>query len=167
MPLLSLSPVPDFLLWSPFSYYNFTFLLSSDNIFSTKNAQQPQKQFRSMTALVLPFVWAAPLHPPRPSFVLFPLFVCAVPVRAHWPSFALVDTHRLFGQAPFVLSIHLLVPVLVWLSLVLIVVSLVLHLCSYSFCLHSFRLGWAHLGSFALPSLSFVSVLNIWLVHTY
>src|ERR1700683_4586012 len=49
MLLLALSPVPDFLLWSLFSYYNPTFLLSSDSVFSTKNAPKLQKQFRSMT----------------------------------------------------------------------------------------------------------------------
>src|SRR6204780_1484505 len=50
MPLSALSPVPDFLLWSPSSYYNPTFLLSSDSVFSTKNAPKLQKQFPSMTA---------------------------------------------------------------------------------------------------------------------
>jgi hypothetical protein len=49
MPLSALSPVPDFLLWSPSSYYNPTFLLSSDSVFSTKNAPKLQKQFPSMT----------------------------------------------------------------------------------------------------------------------
>src|ERR1700735_864057 len=49
MPPWALSPVPDFLLWPPFSYYNSTFLLSSDSVFSTKNAPKLQKQFRSTT----------------------------------------------------------------------------------------------------------------------
>src|SRR6202046_1366599 len=52
MPLSALSPVPDFLLWSPSSYYNPTFLLSSDSVFSTKNAPKLQKQFPSMTPAV-------------------------------------------------------------------------------------------------------------------
>ena len=49
MPFLALSPVPNFLLWSPFSYYNSTSLLSSDSDFSTKIAPKLRKQFRSMT----------------------------------------------------------------------------------------------------------------------
>src|SRR6202044_3867060 len=53
MPLSALSPVPDFLLWSPSSYYNPTFLLSSDSVFSTKNAPKLQKQFPSMTPWVI------------------------------------------------------------------------------------------------------------------
>src|SRR6202044_863246 len=53
MPLSALSPVPDFLLWSPSSYYNPTFLLSSDSVFSTKNAPKLQKQFPSMTTRAL------------------------------------------------------------------------------------------------------------------
>src|SRR6202167_6352531 len=50
MPLLALSPVPDFPLWSPFSYYSSTSLLSSDSVFSTKIAPKLRKQFQSMTA---------------------------------------------------------------------------------------------------------------------
>src|SRR6202167_210322 len=52
MPLSALSPVPDFLLWSPSSHYNPTFLLSSDSVFSTKNAPKLQKQFPSMTTVL-------------------------------------------------------------------------------------------------------------------
>ena len=52
MPLSALSPVPDFLLWSPSPYYNPTFLLSSDSVFSTKNAPKLQKQFPSMTTYI-------------------------------------------------------------------------------------------------------------------
>jgi hypothetical protein len=83
-------------------------------------------------------------------FVLVPLFVCAVPVRAHWPSFALVDTHRLFGQALFTLSIHLLVPVLVWLSLVLIGAHFGFIGASFVLIQLSFALVPAWLGSFGL-----------------
>ena len=49
MLLLALSPVPDFLLWSPFSYYNSTFLFSSYSVFFTKIASKLRKQFQSMT----------------------------------------------------------------------------------------------------------------------
>src|SRR6202042_72525 len=70
MPLSALSPVPDFLLWSPSSYYNPTFLLSSDSVFSTKNAPKLQKQFPSMTAdrfsepfvALLPGMNVVPVH---------------------------------------------------------------------------------------------------------
>src|ERR1700685_3410870 len=54
MPLSALSPVPDFLLWSPSPYYHPTFLLSSDSVFSTKNAPKLQKQFPSMTTRAQP-----------------------------------------------------------------------------------------------------------------
>src|ERR1700685_919882 len=59
MPLLALSPVPDFLLWSPFSYYNSTFLLFSDSVFSTKIALKLRKQFQSMTSITQQ---TSPLH---------------------------------------------------------------------------------------------------------
>ena len=49
MPFLKPSSIPDFLLWSFFSYSNPTFFLSSDSIFSTKIAPKLRKQFWSMT----------------------------------------------------------------------------------------------------------------------
>src|ERR1700691_4886476 len=50
-PLSALSPVPAFLLWSPYPYYNPTWHLSSDSVISTKNAPKLQKQLPSMTSL--------------------------------------------------------------------------------------------------------------------
>ena len=49
MPFLVLSSVPDFLLWSFFSYFNPSFFLFFDSVFSTKIAPKLRKQIWSMT----------------------------------------------------------------------------------------------------------------------
>jgi hypothetical protein len=143
------------------------------------------------------------------SFALVLLFVWAAPIRAHWPSFVLVAARScslllIRSRLCLFAGPCLFVPArLYWLALVLIAARLHSfagpHSCLAFTCARSCLFGFvcAHLGSFVLvrllfalirawlglfglvrahlrfdgflfglPSLSFVSVSNIWLVHT-
>jgi hypothetical protein len=121
----------------------------------------------TVRTLVLPFIWAAPVHAHQPSFVLVLLFVWAVPVCAHWPSFVLTTARScsLLLAGPhahccsFMLSIRLLVPVLVWLSLVLVGGC-------FGFVGASFVLVWLSFGLIWAPQ-PLVCVCIKYMVSTY
>jgi hypothetical protein len=107
--------------------------------------------------LVPPFVWAAPICAHWPLFVLTAIYSCSLLLICSCfhsfagPCLSLLSCTGRLSYLLLLVSIHLLVPVLVWLSLMLIWFDLYL----FSFHLGSFVLGWACLYSFVLWWVSF------------